>query len=226
MSRTFVMGDIHGQLEKLSNLLAKVNFDYDKDKLIQLGDIVDRGPEPFLCIDVLQQIEHVVFIRGNHDAEFLNFLVTGRIHLGGNHGAWQTNQAWYKVAAEDRPKYIQFFKDQLPYYVDEKKRCFVHGGFNRHEPLDKQFEWVLYWDRDLFASALKMEGLKYEDGRPYKFGLKQRFKEVYLGHTPTLFYGTDQPMCAFKKIWNLDTGSGKGGPLTIMDIDTKQYWQA
>lgn len=224
---TFAMGDIHGQYEKLKAVLKLCNFDFEKDKLIQLGDIVDRGPDPFMCIDLLQTIKNVVFIRGNHDAEFLNYLNTGRIHLGGQHGASDTIKAWNKLGDGEQELYKQFFEfTQKPYYVDQQKRCFVHGGFNRHIPMEEQHEYVFYWDRDLFASAWTMQKFVYEDGNPYKFGLKQGFKEVYLGHSPTLMWGIDKPLSVFNRIWNLDTGSGKGGPLTIMNIDTKDYFQA
>jgi serine/threonine protein phosphatase 1 len=51
------------------------------------------------------------------------------------------------------------------------------------------------------------------------------FDEIYLGHTPTTNWQTDQPMKAFN-IYNLDTGAGHSGRLTIMDIDSKAYWQS
>lgn len=225
--KTFCIGDIHGQYDKLLAVLTLANVDFKKDVVIQLGDIVDRGPEPFKCVDLLLNIKNIVFIRGNHDAEFINYLQTGIIPMGGQHGSRETIEKWLTLTPEEQLHYSYFFNVlQAPYYVDKQKRCFVHGGFNRHIPLEEQPEYVFYWDRDLFASAWTMQRFTYEDGRPYKFGMKQGFKEVYVGHSPTLMWGTDQPICACKKLWNLDTGSGKGGKLTIMDIDTKNYWQA
>ena len=51
------------------------------------------------------------------------------------------------------------------------------------------------------------------------------YKEIYIGHTPTLNYGSVQPMCRHH-IWNLDTGAGFIGRVTLMDIETKEYWQS
>ena len=51
------------------------------------------------------------------------------------------------------------------------------------------------------------------------------FREIYIGHTPTTKCGTDKPLTALN-ILNLDTGAGHNGRLTIMDIDTKKYWQS
>lgn len=65
--REFVIGDIHGEYQKLIKCLKAVNFDYQNDKLIQLGDIVDRGPHSYHCIEELKLIKNLILIKGNHD---------------------------------------------------------------------------------------------------------------------------------------------------------------
>lgn len=64
--RTFIVGDIHGCYDQLMALLAAVNFDFDKDLLYAVGDLVDRGPD---SIKVLQLIGQKWFraVRGNHE---------------------------------------------------------------------------------------------------------------------------------------------------------------
>jgi hypothetical protein len=49
--------------------------------------------------------------------------------------------------------------------------------------------------------------------------------KVFIGHTPTMYWDKTTPMKAADRIINVDTGSGKGGLLTIMDIHTEEYWQ-
>ena len=51
------------------------------------------------------------------------------------------------------------------------------------------------------------------------------FFEIYLGHTPTLNWQESAPMNVFN-VWNLDTGAGTSGKLSIMDIDSKEFWQS
>jgi serine/threonine protein phosphatase 1 len=51
------------------------------------------------------------------------------------------------------------------------------------------------------------------------------FSEIYIGHTPTIFYGETEPMNA-ENMWNIDTGAAFTGKLSIMDINTKQFWQS
>jgi len=53
--RDFVIGDLHGSYEALMNLLTNVNFDPEKDRLISVGDLVDRGPESQRCLGLLRE---------------------------------------------------------------------------------------------------------------------------------------------------------------------------
>ncbi|MCY1541761.1 hypothetical protein D9M68_774630 [compost metagenome] len=51
------------------------------------------------------------------------------------------------------------------------------------------------------------------------------YHEIYIGHTPTLNYGQRVPMQAIN-VWNVDTGSAFDGSLSLIDADTKDYWQS
>ena len=51
------------------------------------------------------------------------------------------------------------------------------------------------------------------------------FNEIYIGHTPTLHYNVEIPMQGCN-VWNIDTGAAFKGPLTLMDVDSKQFWQS
>ena len=51
------------------------------------------------------------------------------------------------------------------------------------------------------------------------------FSHIFIGHTNTLKWRTDKPMHV-ANIYNIDTGAGHNGRLTIMNIETKEYWQS
>ena len=51
------------------------------------------------------------------------------------------------------------------------------------------------------------------------------FSEIYIGHTPVTRIGHTKPVNV-ANVWNVDTGAAFKGPLTIMDIDTKEIWQS
>lgn len=133
-----------------------------------------------------------------------------------------------------------FFKNQLDYYIDEDNNLFVHAGFNRHFPIKDQMSWIFQWDRDLWNSAMNYSSMDSGNGT---FKIKDKFNNIFIGHTSTTRWAAKEeksggiitklsderittPMRAFNII-NLDTGAGGSrGKLTIMNIDTKEYFQS
>jgi serine/threonine protein phosphatase 1 len=236
--RKLVMGDIHGAYKALKQCLEKSAFDYENDQLIQLGDVVDGYPQSFECVEELLKIKHLIALKGNHDDWFLEFAETDFQPYFWNYGGKATLSSYlehiakptrsflkgigYKSAleAKDIPaSHKAFFSYQKPYYIDEDQRCFVHAGFDTTMPFFEQETEVYYWDRTLWQYALNCQ--EYDE----QFSIKTDFKEIFIGHTPTTKSNSDQPMSIFN-VHNLDTGAGKTGRLTIMDIDTKDFWQS
>lgn len=223
--RTFVIGDIHGEYTKLINIINKINFDYNNDKLISIGDVVDRGPNSFECVEELMKIKHLITIRGNHDKTWYDSTITGINRLY-SQGGRETLFSYTKNGCNNDPTKIpqshkDFFKNQLNYFIDENNNLFIHGGFNRNLSLDEQDESNFYWDRNLFMSALS-----YKTMNNQSFEMKQSFNKIFIGHTPTILFNSQQPIKIFN-IWNIDTGCGKGDNfLTIMNVDTEEYFQS
>jgi serine/threonine protein phosphatase 1 len=86
------------------------------------------------------------------------------------------------------------------------------------------FPKLFYWDRTLWETALSLDTSIPIDSLFYPRRFKL-YKEIYIGHTPVTRIGKTIPIqkaC----VWNLDTGAAFKGPLTIMDVDTKEYWQS
>ena len=64
-----------------------------------------------------------------------------------------------------------------------------------------------------------------EEQTKHPFKIKGDPKEVYLGHTSVTNWTLTTPYKA-GQVWNLDTGAGFDGKLTLLDINTKEYWQS
>ncbi len=241
-NRTFIMGDIHGMYDKLMACLQAVSFDYTNDKLIQLGDVVDRGPDSFLVVEELLKIRNLIAIRGNHDDTFRQSMMNDSNNILFNQGGKETlesyikfcnpNKSWAYCAIRDKYQtdfefydypttHIEFFSGQLPYYIDKNNNCFVHGGFNRHTIIENQIHNDLLWDRDLWHAARSYGQM---EGKEHPFKNKNQFKEIFIGHTPTTYFRSTIPLKS-ANIYNLDTGCGKGGLLTIMNLETKEFKQ-
>lgn len=242
--KTFVLGDIHGAAKALDQCLNRSGFDMDKDMLIQLGDVVDRYDEVFECVEVLLLVKNLIAIKGNHDDWFYEFLTKGFHPRNWVYGGLGTIKSYLKhvdkaglfyengegyttdlVSSDVPATHREFFARQQRFHVDHRNRCFVHGGFSPRVPLDKQRPEDFYWDRHLWQNAFEHKLLFGDKESPGDVGIVPDFPEVYLGHTPTINWDSDKPLNAFN-IWNLDTGAGHSGRLTIMDVDTKEYWQS
>lgn len=239
MVRTFVMGDIHGAHKALVQCLERSGFNREEDTLIQLGDICDGWNEVYECVEELFSIKNLIPIRGNHDDWFMEFHHTGHHGSQWEHGASATAFSYLRASGNKfltgtpksllpsmvDPAHRKFFEDQVMYHIDDKNRLFIHGGFNRHEGLELTMPWMYFWDRDLWNGALSWESMAKGSRDRYPYKIKGGYPTIFIGHTTTVNWGTDQPMKA-ANIWNLDTGAGFKGRLTIMDVDTEQFWQS
>lgn len=214
--RTFVVGDIHGAYKALMQCFERSGFDRDNDRLIALGDVCDGWTEVRECVDELLKVKHLVYILGNHDAWTLNWARTGEVEevwfaQGGNNTLLSYQNGPMPQA------HIDLFANALRYFK-EGERLFLHAGFNATKPIEEQDPELLYWDRKLVVEAFQ----KHHADPSFQFG---GFNEIFLGHTPTLIFQVDRPL-HLCNIWAVDTGAGWSGRLTMMNIDTKEYWQS
>jgi 3',5'-cyclic AMP phosphodiesterase CpdA len=226
--RTLVIGDIHGGLKAVTQAFERAGVT-ENDILIFLGDYVDGWSEAPQVIDLLialQRTNRCIFIRGNHDALLLDW-------LGGNddnllwykHGGEATVKAYAKVSEAKKHEHMLFLEKLEDYYLDPENRLFVHAGFtNLNGVAYEYFPKMFYWERTLWETALALDpALQHTDPLfPKRLTL---YKEIYIGHTPVTRIGQTVPVNK-NCVWNVDTGAAFKGPLTVMDVDTKQYWQS
>jgi len=236
IGRTFCVGDIHGGYKALVQVLQAVNFDYDNDMLISLGDVTDGWPEVAESIELLLKIKHLVFIKGNHDEWTERFL-----ELTLTTGPADYNYNWYSQGGEatynsyfGKPelveKHMTFLREAKLYHLDDENRLFLHAGFDPTVELDNQRfmdvgqkdegeNAIFYWDRHLWRHMV--EG--FELGEIPIWG---KFKEIYIGHTSTIKKFNHGNPVNIGNVWNMDTGGTYSGRLSLMDIDTKEITQS
>lgn len=242
MVNTYVMGDIHGSYKALMQCLQRSNFDYENDTLIQLGDVADGWPQVYECVEELLKIKNLIAIKGNHDDWTLQWMNTG-IHPGRTQGGDATIESyvrncggaenWENTTYVKIPEtHLKFFRNQHNYYFEhETNRVFVHGGFTSHRGIGHEaYESNYYWDRTLWEVALTthamQRGLIHSQEMNENFPKRlKNHKEIFIGHTATIEHKTTEPMKRVN-VWNLDTGAGFFGKLTIMNVNTKEYWQS
>ena len=69
--RDLIVGDVHGQAPLLDRLLQNAAYDPRRDRLLALGDLVDRGPD---CVDLIKRTTQrgVYSVMGNHEAMMIS----------------------------------------------------------------------------------------------------------------------------------------------------------
>jgi serine/threonine protein phosphatase 1 len=134
-SRIFAIGDIHGCFDAFRELVEnKLNLQRT-DKLVLLGDYIDRGSQTRQVIDYILKLQQddfqLIALKGNHEAMLMNayhdnYSIPIWIYNGG-HATFRS--FGIKKLADLDPSYIAFFSS-LPYYYLNSDVLFVHAGFN------------------------------------------------------------------------------------------------
>ena len=231
MGRSLVIGDIHGGLRALHQIMERANV-VENDTLIFLGDYVDGWSESPQVIDFLIQLNqkhNCIFIRGNHDELLLDWLNGNTKEINEpmwfKHGGEATVLAYSTVSEAKRQTHVEFLESLQNYYIDRQNRLFVHAGFTNMNGVNYEyFSKLFYWDRTLWETALSLDTTIDTNSFFYPKRLKL-YSEIYIGHTPVTRIGETIPIqkaC----VWNVDTGAAFLGPLTILDVDTKEFWQS
>lgn len=226
--RTLVIGDIHGAFKALEQVLDRANVTKN-DTLIFLGDYVDGWSDAVNTIRfliVLQTTHKCIFIKGNHDALTLKWLKTGKYNKQWLvHGGQATIDSYAELNRTEINLHINFYKNLKKYYLDSENRLFIHAGFTSDKGVKTEyFPEQFYWDRTLWEMVLAMDKNLDINSKYYPNRLKH-YKEIYIGHTALSRINKSKPH-NIANVWNIDTGAAHKNPLTILDVDTKEFWQS
>lgn len=204
--RLLAVGDIHGCLDHLERLIARVE-PTEADRLVFLGDYVDRGPDGRGVLDYLldfgRKFPNSIFLKGNHEAMFLDFLAGRNQLLFLHNGGGATLESYREASGIRIPKAHQDFLEGLDLYYATEDFIFAHAGLRPGLSLEAQREPDLIWIRDEFLDS------DYDWGRT-----------VVFGHTPL-----PEPFFSDNKI-GLDTGAVYGRVLTCCDVRRRVCWNS
>ncbi|ARV06504.1 serine/threonine protein phosphatase [Polaribacter sp. SA4-10] len=226
--RTFAVGDIHGGLKALLQVLNKLELK-DGDTLIFMGDYVDGWGESAQVVEFLIELSkklNCIFIKGNHDVWCEDWLKKGDVNPSWYmHGGKETMESYEGFSPEEIKQHLHFFEHLPLYHLDAQNRLFLHAGFTSLHGVEKeQFQELFYLDRSLWEMLLVMDKSITKDSLFYPKRI-QHYKEIYIGHTPTTNYNEPSPI-NIANVWNIDTGAAFKGRVTGINIDTKEYFQS
>ena len=204
--RWLAIGDIHGCLTQLTELMERVQPS-SADRIVFLGDYVDRGPASAGVIDYLIRFAatfpDTVFLRGNHEQMFIDYLDGLDSALFLINGGQQTLDSYRDYRMWPFPSAHRHFLDSLRHYFESDRHIFVHAGLRPEIPLAEQTDFDMLWIRDEFLES------DFDWGKP-----------VVYGHTPL-----KEPLLGERRI-GVDTGCVYGRRLTCCDVMSLRIWQA
>ena len=215
--RIMVIGDIHGSYKALKQCFERSKFDPDKETLISLGDECDGWPETKQVINELLKIKNCISLAANHTAWLLDYCLTGnKEQLWVEQGGYNTLNSY----ADNIPKsHIEFLLKAKLYHI-ENNILFVHGGIIPGSKVENNSKDTILWDRELICNAYKKS-----NGRP-NYRMQNIYDEIFVGHTTTGHFNKEYKPVKFCEVNCIDTGAGWEGKLTIMSLETRQYWQS
>ena len=242
---TFVIGDIHGNMKALDQVLSRSKFDCNIDRLITIGDYSDGYPDTVDVVETLIDLQSKcnnenIYLLGNHD-EWTLELLTNHADLLLREDAttisYRWSHAWnqggrntYLSYVHKKPnldKHIEFFSKLKLYHIDGNI-ALVHGGWDLN--LDNSYPGImgsaqmnpkeLIWDREVWKRAIHLQHL-IDKGYPVREDTKKLggYELVYIGHTATSYDFPNQYPVKCCNVINIDSGAGSpGGRLLMLDI--------
>lgn len=226
MKRTLVISDIHGCYKELMQLLEEAAYIPEQDRLIILGDMIDRGKDSREVVTHIMELKKdydVEVIGGNHEqllGQWLNDSFD-RGHVYGQNGGWKTIESYckphgvYGKVPKTKEVFRKYYQDhisfltQLPNYYEDERFIYVHAGIDLtladwHDTTDNFFRW----SREEFWEGENKTG-----------------KTVIFGHTPTCFLHEAEGVKSYE-IWRskdgkiaIDGGCSMGGKLHALCIE-------
>lgn len=210
--QTFVIGDVHGYSTALSSLLAAIPL-ASTDRLLFLGDYVDKGPDvsgALECLSELSTRPNTIFLRGNHDQMLLNGLHDRVEFELWRSMAGRSPLSSYGSGLEDHvirlipEKHVSFLRETCVNHFEDESFIYVHGGLRSNRKPEEESLDYLHWMTLGMANA-------HESGRTVICGHSAQKNGIIadLGHT----------IC-------VDTGVAFGQYLTCLEVGSMCYWQA
>ena len=222
---TYIVADVHGEFNLFLNMLKTISFS-NSDRLIVLGDAIDKGDDSVKLLQYIKSTPNIQMIIGNHEYEFLKHYYAVMKNADATPDNVLKKLKEYFIDGELLDWETVDWLETLPFYIEEKDFIGVHAGVpitsdGKLKPLIEATREQLVYDRTF----------KDHDVFPITD------KCVFFGHTPTFYSTNKDNIILFKKRGSntktvrdyckiqMDTGTWLHGVLGCFCIETlKAYY--
>jgi len=214
--RDWVVGDVHGCFQTLRQALIDIEFDHGRDRLLSVGDLINRGPNSIEALEWLERGRFEAVVMGNHEAEMVRLLQTGEIL-----DPPRREQQWMRqIPRQTLFRWHQALRP-LPLAMTVETE---HGrvGIVHCSTLDNSWEATVEAlekrDIDAINTVLLGTDERRKRERP-TCNTISGIDLVITGHQPV-----SEPECTGNQ-WNIDTGAGVSylEQLTLAQIDADPF---
>lgn len=206
----YFVGDIHGCYEQLMEALEKIKFNPDVDRLISVGDLVNRGPDSVKCLNLLKETWfHAVF--GNHE----DMMIKSFRHEWSTYNYVQNGGKWFfHLPYEEQEQLVLLADAKMALVIEVETDIGIIGVIHANAPDDWQKYHRLNNDEDFFDDNL-VEDTIWGRRRIYggQDGRVNGIDYVIVGHTPV------EDVTVLDNIVYIDTGAVYDGSLTILSVN-------
>ena len=199
MIKYFIVADVHSYYKEMMSALDKAGFDINNPThiFVSLGDLMDRGPETYHCLQFVNSIpgNRKILIRGNHEDlieecldrryftsyDYSNGTAQSVMDIG-NAPFVDNADDVFNLAYTDR-EWLKY-KDSLVNYYEDKKNIFVHGWIpcDSNDPNKYHTNYVKYWYDPGWRTG-NWEYARWINGmEAWWQGVKEPGKTIYCGH--------------------------------------------
>lgn len=210
VGKDYFVGDIHGCYEQLMEALEKIKFNPDVDRLISVGDLVDRGPDSVKCLNLLKE-PWFHAVSGNHE----DMMIKSFRREWPTHNYIQNGGKWFfHLLYEEQEQLVLLADTKMPLVIEVETDIGTIGVIHANAPDDWQKYHQLNDDEDFFDDAL-VEDTIWGRRRIYgnQSGRVKGIDYVVVGHTPV------EDVTVLDNIVYIDTGAVYNNSLTILSVD-------
>jgi hypothetical protein len=200
MTRTVIVGDVHGCLDELRSLLERVGFRPGDDQLVMVGDLVNKGPDSVGVVNLVRSLQGRA-VMGNHDDLVVRCLAARRAREDGDFP--DSVRKIVKRLDDDAAAWLEALPTSLA--LPDHHALVVHAGMVPNVPVSSQRRDVLLTTRSIRSDGTPTK--RIEDGRPWA-SLWPGPEHVFFGHDAV------RGLQRWPYATGLDTGCVYGGRLT------------
>jgi len=206
--RRLFIGDIHGCIRELQQLLKDFGYQSQKDQIISVGDVMGKGPSPLEVLILLKE-ESALVVRGNHDQAVLDYAKKNSTKLS------LKQKEYLDSLGKDAHSWLEYI-ESWPYFIEWKDIIVVHAGLdpeqaNLHHMRPYHLMNIRTWN-----NHSKQLGLPQD---PPWFEFHNLSKTVIFGHW------AKQGLVNLPQFKGLDTGCVYGKKLTGYCPEEDKFYQ-